>query len=355
MSQRALVFAIPGNLDSPTGGYGYDRRIISGLRAHGWQVQVLGLPDGFPHPTAADQTATLQALAGLPDGTLVMIDGLALGAMETDAVAEAAARLDVVALVHHPLGLEDGLEPARAQALLDAERAALAQVRRVVTTSDTTARTLQADFDIPCERLRVVPPGLDKPDLPPHDPVTDELETPATPLRLLSVGSLIPRKGHARLIEALAPLRDLDWTLRIVGGGREGDTGRDLQARIARHGLQARITLVGPVPDTAPELAQADVFVLPSRYEGYGMAFAEAMAYGLPVIGCGAGAVPEVVPPSAGILVPVDDVEALTDALRSLLTDAPRRQLLAAGARQAAAMLPDWSARAAQMAQVLEA
>lgn len=346
MNARTLAFAIPGDLQARTGGYGYDRRMIEELRAQGWQVRVLALGGGYPAPSAQERAQADAAFAALADGAVVLVDGLAYGAMPALAARE-HARLRLVALVHHPLGLESGLDPARARQLLDSERQALQLAHAVVATSHSTARQLQALFGLPAQRLHVAPPGCDRASSAPREA--------SAQVRLLSVGALIPRKGLDLLVEALAPLRELPWTLRIVGAARDAPTAAALRAQVARHGLEQRIGLVGEVDDVAREYAQADVFVLPSRHEGYGMAFAEALAAGLPVLGCDAGAVAEVVPDDAGLLVAVDDVAALGDALRRLITDAALRARMAAGARHAARSLPQWRDSAAALARALAA
>jgi glycosyltransferase involved in cell wall biosynthesis len=174
---------------------------------------------------------------------------------------------------------------------------------------------------------------------------------------LLAVGSAVPRKGYDMLAAALGKLSSLRWRLTIAGDmGRDPATAARLIADIARFGLGDKVTLVGAV--TAARLAtlyaHADVFVLPSRYEGFGMAFAEAIAHGLPVIGTTAGAIPDVVPPSAGILVRPDDCIALADALRRLIADHAERARFAAGARAASARLPTWRGSAALFSAAIE-
>jgi glycosyltransferase involved in cell wall biosynthesis len=156
------------------------------------------------------------------------------------------------------------------------------------------------------------------------------------------------------LIEALAGLADLPWRCRLVGAlDRNSQTVAAVRAAITRHGLEDRIAVVGEVEDTRTEMAGADLFVLPSRHEGYGMAFAEALSQGLPVVGCAAGAVTDLVTPEAGVLVPPDDIQALRTALRSLLSDAGRRRRLAEGAARAGRALPDWAASARRLEQAL--
>jgi glycosyltransferase involved in cell wall biosynthesis len=343
---NSVHFAIPGDLDSPTGGYGYDRALIEHLPQRGWQVRHLPMPGDFPLASATAQAAAAAALAGLPAGAVVLVDGLAFGAMP-DTVAAEAARLRLVALVHHPLADETGLHPGDADRLAASERAALASARAVICTSRATAARLVAGFGVPPERLTVAEPGTAR-------PVTFAQPRQGGAVRLLSVGSLTPRKGHDLLVAALAGLTALDWSARIVGPAADAVTAAALQAQIAAAGLGDRVTLVGPVADIGPEYAAADLFVLATRYEGYGMAFAEALAHGLPAVASRTGPVAELIPPAAGRLVPPGDVAALRAALAGLIADPAARAAAAAAARAAGAALPRWSDTAATVAGVLD-
>src|SRR5262249_48024666 len=206
---------------------------------------------------------------------------------------------------------------------------------RVIVTSPSTARRLAADYAVAAERITVALPG--------SEPRTPRRDGRAGPLVLLAVGSVVRRKGYDVLVDALATLRDLPWRMTIVGDRtRSPATVAALEADIRRHDLAGRIVLAGAVDDQrlAALHADADLFVLPPRFEGYGRAFAEAIAHGLPVIGTTAGAIPDTVPDGAGILVPPDDVHALAQALRRLIGDDGEREKLAAAARAAAARLP---------------
>lgn len=345
---RSLVFAIPGDLHARTGGYGYDRRMRDALGGLGWRVRVLALGAGYPTPSADEARAADAAFAALPDGSRVLVDGLAFGAMDALARRE-GQRLRLSALVHHPLALETGLAPGRAAALRAGERAALERARSVIATSRTTREVLLRDYGVPAAKLTVAPPGT--------EPVgaTARVREDADPVRIVAVGTLIPRKGHDVLLAALARLAALPWRCRIVGGARDAATAAALERQARALGIADRVRFVGEVEAIAPELARADVFALASRHEGYGMVFAEALAHGLPVVGCRAGAVPEVVPEDAGRLVAVDDAEAFAEALRPLLVDASARLLLAAGARAAARRLPTWEASARLLSEALEA
>jgi glycosyltransferase involved in cell wall biosynthesis len=339
-----LHFAIPGDLETRTGGYAYDRRVIRELREIGWTVEHIRLPDGFPRPDAGAMAEAERMLAALPDGALLLVDGLAFGAMPRCAERE-GHRLRVVALVHHPLALETGLDDADRRAFEASERQALAHARRVIVTSTTTAETLARDFGVSAERITVALPGTDP----------APRSQGSTPPLILSIGTLTRRKGHDVLINALAEIRDLDWQCRIVGAAdRDPAHARKLDRLIADLDLSARVTLAGEVEDPGAELARSDVFALASRYEGYGMVFAEALRQGVPVVGCRVGAVPDVVPPEAGILVEPDDHRALAEALRGLLANPARRRALADGAFAAGCRLPDWRSTAATISAALK-
>lgn len=344
-----IVFAVPGDLATPTGGYAYDRRMIGELRALGRRVDVLDLGEGFPRPSAEAKDAACARLAALPAGATVVIDGLALGVLP-----EAAAALyrthRLVAMVHHPLAFETGLSAAEASALKESERVALSLAARVVATSASTARLLLSDYAVPKERLTVVHPGTDRVTLRPR-------QTPGDTIDLLAVGSIVPRKGYDVLVAALARLVDLPWRL-VIAGDRDRDplTARALDAAVARLRLADRIEFLGAVTpeQLSMHYASADLFVLPSRFEGFGMAYTEAIAHGLPVVGTTAGAIPEAVPEGAGVLVPPDDVDALADALRRLMERPAERRHLAAGARAAAATLVTWPDAGRQFVQALD-
>ena len=346
---RAIV-ALPGDPDTASGGYGYDRRVVAGLRGLGWDVGVLRLPDGFPAPTPAALVDAYAALAAQPPGVPLLVDGLALGAMPAVGAA-IDPRTPLVALVHHPLAAECGLAPGRADALRASERAALAAARHVVTTSRATAAAIVADYDVPADRITVAVPGTD-----PADPAVGS-GGPA--VALLSVGALVPRKGHDLLLAALARLpATADWRLTVVGDDRrDPPTAHGLRAAASAARLADRVRFTGTVDAVRLDglFRSADLFVLASRHEGYGMAYAEAVARGLPVVGTTAGAIAEAVPDGAGVLVPPDDVDALAAALRTLVTDPVARGRVAAAARDAAGRLPRWSRTVALVADALRA
>jgi glycosyltransferase involved in cell wall biosynthesis len=343
----AVAFAVPGSLDTPTGGYSYDRRVIAELATLGCEAQIVDLGTGFPRPSPQTRATAHKLMAQTPRGRPMVVDGLALGVLPEAAAVLSASR-PLIALVHHPLALETGLSVAEADALRNSERTALASVRCAIVTSPATARILASDYGMAPDRVTVALPGT--------DPVAPSRRNREGSLTLLAVGSIVPRKGYDLLLAALATLADRPWHLTIVGDrDRSPETTQKLSAQIEALHLDRRVTLAGAVPAArlGEFYARADVFVLPSRFEGYGMAFAEAMAHGLPIIGTTAGAIPETVPPDAGILIPPDDAEALAAALRRLATDACERARLGSGAREAATRLPTWRDTARIFQQVI--
>jgi glycosyltransferase involved in cell wall biosynthesis len=340
-----VVFAIPGELRSPTGGYGYARRLLDLLPAHDISALHLALPSGYPHPAAGDLAETERMLAGTAPGAVLLIDGLAYGAMP----AALIARLErpIVALVHHPLGLENGLPSTRRAELIESETKALSAAAQVIVTSPLTARLLQADFGVPSGRITVAEPGT--------DPATRSPGT-GSPVQLLAVGTVSPRKGYDILVAALRTLVDLDWHATIAGAtDRVPDATERLEHAIAEGGLGGRVTLVGALgPEPLGELyAQAGILVSPSLFEGYGMVLAEALAHGLPLVASTGGAAAETVPDAAAIKVPPGDAPALANALRRLIVDRDLRANLADASWSAGQSLPRWSDTAQRVASVL--
>lgn len=334
----AIAFIVPGALDQLTGGYLFDRRVVDALRARGRAVTVHELRGRFPEADAVARRAAAAALAGLAVADVAVIDGLALPAF-ADCLPAAAPRLRLVGFVHHALALETGLSLARREALALAEARLLPLLAGVLCPSRVTAWHVE-ELGVARPRIAVTPPGTQRPSAP-------RAARPAGVLRLLSVGTVTPRKGHLLLIEALADVASRPWQLLVVGSlARDPETAAALKRAIARHGLGERVTLAGEwLPARlGAAYAEADIFVLPSFHEGYGMAFAEALAHGLPIVATTAGAIPETVPAAAGLLVPPGDRAALGRALAMVLDDGALRGRLAEAAAKAGAALPDWPA-----------
>lgn len=339
-------FLVPGDWHFPTGGYTYDRRIAGALRDGGHSVTAHSLAGCWPYPSAADLAAADHTLAHLPDHSVVVADGLAFGAMPTLAAAH-AHRLRWVALVHHPLHLETGLSPTQRQHLLNAETQALQHARRVVVTSTATASDVIA-MGVPAAQVEVVEPGTDRVWMPnrPHER--------GGPLRLLCVATLTPRKGHGLLLSALADLGHLNWELHNVGSAtRDPATAETLRAQAAP--MAQRVFWHGELDAQTlhTHFASADVFVLASLHEGFGMVVTEALAYGLPVVASNAGALAQTLPQDAGLSVAAGDVPALRLALEQVISHKIIRERLAAGARAAAANLPSWPQQATRLMAAL--
>ena len=350
---RRFAFAVPGDLATPTGGYAYDRRMMAELGDLGWQIDLLDLGEGFPWPSEATRETARTRLLAIPAGRAIVVDGLALGVLP-EIASQLSGRHPLLGLVHHPLALEAGISMEQADALRASERAALAAVQGVVVTSAATARLVASDYGVPEKRITVARPGSDPAPLAQDSPSGSRDGV----VRLLSVGAVVPRKGFEVLIAALATLPDLSWRLTIAGDcTRDRHAAIRLDADIARHTLENRVAVLGAVSSErlAALYAEADVFVLASHFEGYGMAYAEAIAHGLPVIGSSGGAIPDTVPPEAGLLVAPGDIPGFASALRRVIGDAELRRRLASGARAAAPQLPTWRQSAEIFARALDA
>jgi glycosyltransferase involved in cell wall biosynthesis len=262
-----------------------------------------------------------------------------------------ASRLRIVALVHLPLAAEIGIDPETAARLETSERRALAAAALVVVTGPSTISALQR-YGVERERIVLVQPGTAR--------ATLARGSEAGPLRLISVATFNPGKGHEILVRALASIPQRDWRLTCAGSlDRHPPTVARVRAALGASGLADRVSLVGELDDR--ELAdcydRADLFVLATLHETYGMAVAEALARGLPVVSTITGAIPDLVDPEgdgAGLLATPGDVNALADALSRVLGDAHLRARLAQGARRVRDRLPTWEETASRMSAALE-
>jgi glycosyltransferase involved in cell wall biosynthesis len=339
---------LPGSLERRTGGTIYDRRIVEGLRARGYDIDVAELSGSYPFPHDAARKEASDRLAAVPDGATVIIDGLAFGALPGLAQRE-RGRLNMIALVHHPLADETGLSGAQCAALKESEEEALEHARRVIVTSQFT-RSRLASYRVPPERIRVVLPGTDPAALAERNLERD--------LVLLCPAALIPRKGHRDLLRALAPLAAIPWRL-ICAGKEDSDSAcaADIRAMAADLGLASRVTFCGEVgADAMARLyAEADLLVLASQYEGYGMVVSEAIARGLPVVTTTGGALAYTLPEGAGLACDAGDVRAFSENLRRVLTDRMLYERLAMGARAARNTLPKWEDAASEFEAALSA
>ncbi|MEU6350955.1 glycosyltransferase family 4 protein [Streptomyces sp. NPDC047072] len=354
MSLRSVHFVMPGGVDDPTapsGGNAYDRRVSLDLAAFGWQVHKHAVAGSWPRPGAPARTELTRTLRDLPDDTIVLIDGLVACGVPEIVVPE-TQRLRIVVLVHLPLGDERGLEPAVAADLDTRERTVLRAVPAVVATSDWAVRRLVSHHGLAPERVHVATPGAD---IAPLASGTDGVS------RLLCVAAVTPRKGQHRLIEALAGATELPWSCVCVGGiTQDPEYVAHLRMLIKKYGLQDRLHLVGPQAGAQLDAsyAAADLMVLTSYAETYGMAVTEALARGIPVLATDVGGVAEAVGRAPdggvpGILVPPEDPAALAAELRGWFGEADVRRRLKAAARGRRAALDGWATTARSLAGVL--
>jgi glycosyltransferase involved in cell wall biosynthesis len=345
----SVALLVPGAIETRTGGYGYDREIERGLRAAGWDVRLVELDSSFPEPTAEALNHAAGVLAGLPDGSAVLVDGLALGAMPAQAERE-RERLRLVALVHHPLALETGIAPARAAALEASERRSLAAVRHVVVTSERTVGALE-QYGVGRDRVTVIEPGTARAPLARGS----KGGSGSGAVHVVSVAAIAPRKGHDILVRAVAKIARQPWRLTVVGStDRDPRAVEELRRLVGTLGIAARVELAGELEGPALDAAYdgADVFALASRYEGYGMAVAEAIARGLPVVSTATGAIAELTG-AGGMIVPPGDDDAFAEALSRVVSEKELRQKLAAGARDARERLTSWDRASRRMAEVV--
>ncbi|GAB2917259.1 glycosyltransferase family 4 protein [Streptomyces heilongjiangensis] len=354
MSLRSVHFVMPGGVDDlarPSGGNAYDRRICLDLPGFGWQVHRHALPGGWPRPGAEARAELASTLREFPDGTVVLLDGLvACGVPEV--ILPEAERLCLAVLVHLPLGDETGLEPDVAADLDAKERTTLRGVSAVIATSDWAVRRLVSHHGLAPERVHVAAPGAD---IAPLASGTDGVS------RLLCVAAVTPRKGQHRLVEALATVTDLPWSCVLVGGiDQDPEYVDHIRGLIATFGLQDRLHLAGPQAgaELDASYASADLMVLTSYAETYGMAVTEALARGIPVLATDVGGLPEAVGRAPdggvpGILVPPENPAAIASELRGWFGEADVRRRLKAAARGRRAALDGWATTARSLAHVL--
>lgn len=330
---RPAAFAIPGDINTVTGGYIYERRLLEELRAHGRDVEHIQLGATFPDPTTADMIHAVEALVALDPARALILDGLVYGSIDPAGLAKVSA--PIVAMIHHPLALETGLDPVARNHLFATEKANLAMANQVLVPSPHTAKILANDYEVAPDRITIAQPGTE---------VVGGTPTPIDPPLILSVGIQHPRKGHDVLLQALAEVKDLPWRAVVVGSVHDAKHAAELARLVETLNLSDKVSLAGRLPQEALDglFATASIFALATRYEGYGMVFDEALAWGLPIVSCATGAVPDTVPKGAGLLVAPDNSGQMAGALGRVLTDKALRVRMAKAALRAGAGLPTW-------------
>ncbi|MGY1639967.1 glycosyltransferase family 4 protein [Geodermatophilus sp. SYSU D00703] len=352
---RTVYVVVPGDVDDgavPSGGNVYDRRVCRGLPATGWTVHERAVPGTWPRPDDAARAALARTLTALPDGAPVLLDGLVACGVP-DVVVPQAGRLQLVVLVHLPLGDERGQSPGAAAELAALERRTLRAATALVATSPWTAHRLVTRHGLDVDRVSVAPPGVDPAPLAPGTEGGG---------RLLCVGAVTPTKAQDLLVEALAVAADLPWTCELVGSlRRDPACVTAVRRAVERSGLGRRVRLAGPRTGARLDAsyAAADLLVLPSRAESYGMVVTEALARGIPVLAAAVGGVPETLgrDPDGrvpGLLVPPADAPALAAGVRRWLGEPALREELRAAARARRSELDGWEATVRCLTGVLE-
>jgi glycosyltransferase involved in cell wall biosynthesis len=341
---------VPGGIDDParpSGGNAYDRRVCLGLASLGWSVQEHAVPGDWPRPDVAAFAALAGVVEQIPDDSVVLLDGL-VASTAPEVLVPQEYRLRLVVLVHMPLGHR----PPEDCDTRMRERAVLSAAATVVTTSAWTRRRLLELYGLTADRMHVAQPGVDRTDL-----VTGTEAGGA----LLCVAAVTFDKGHDVLLDALATILDLPWRCVCLGSlERDPPYVESVRERAQQSGLDGRVEFAGPRTgaDLDRSYAAADVLVLASRAETYGMVVTEALARGLPVVAAEVGGLTEALANGAdgtrpGLLVPPDDPAALASALRQWLGDPELRGRLRRAARERRESLPGWSATTSVIANVL--
>ncbi len=340
-----IAFVTVGDTGRLTGGYLYNNRVLRAMQKMGVAVEEI-VPCGGS-PEEQEEAASRFGLALNPRRfDVIVVDALArvICAPWLDRWRE---ERPVVAMVHElpsAAAPEDATDKAREyeEPLLRADR--------LIAVSAHGGSILE-NRGVPAARIRVVPPGFDR---LPADNVVSPPPLGGT-VRALCVAQWIPRKGILDLLLAWTLRKRPGASLQLVG---ETDANPAYAASVRAAitaSPDASVTVSGPVDDAALEAAYAaaDLFVLPSRYEGYGVVYAEALAHGLPVVACNVGPVPELVGEEAALLVPPGDVGALSGTLNLLLGDAALRERMSAAGLSRAKTLPRWEDTTAGFLRVL--
>lgn len=343
---------VPLGVGDPTrqsGGNTYDQRVCAGLTARKWTVCQREVAGPWPGGDRASEAALGAVIAGIPDGAVVLLDGLVACALPEVLVPE-RRRLKLVVLVHLPLGY--GLGSGGSGETRSREHAVLHAAAAVVATSRWTRNWLLATYSLAPGRVGVVTPGVEPARL---------ATAVASGERMLCVGAVTPMKGHDVLVEALIDVAELEWSCRCVGSvAVEPMFASRVRARAESAGLGGRVEFTGPRVGRALDAvyAAADLVLVPSRTETYGMVVTEALARGVPVLGSDVGGLPEALGVfdggrRPGVLVAPEDPAALAVALGRWLTDAGMRRDLRVAAYERRATLGDWSVTTERLARVL--
>ena len=324
-----------GETSRLTGGYLYHANVFAGLRERGIEVETLVASGAAP----AEQEVAASYLGSRLDlrrFDVIVVDALACIACAPWLDGWRASR-PVVAMVHELPSIAAGGGVAREQ---EFEEPLLRADRLVVVSGH--GRSILQSRGVPAERICVVSPGFDRLSL--SDAGSEHSASDNSRVHALCVAQWIPRKGILDLVRAWTADERPGAMLDLIGE-TDADPAYTTSIHAAIAGVSdSSIHVRGPVDDATlgAAYAAADLFVLPSWYEGYGIVYAEALAHGLPILACGVGPVPELVGEEAALLVSPDDVEALSAALDQLLGDPALRSRMSEAAYYRAVGLPSW-------------
>ena len=351
-----LGLVVYGAFDSQSGGFHYDRQLVSELRAAGDTVEVIELPwRSYPRGLLDNASRGLRRRL---DGDY---DALLQDELAHPSLAWTNRRLSVpiVSIVHH-------LRASEHRRLAPLYRAVEGRYLRGVdgvVCNSTVTRDVVTDLGVDTDRTVVAPPAGDR-----FDPEIGSNEIAARaregPLRLLFVGNITPRKGLETLIEGLAAADSdattdtdhIDAELTVVGQPVDEGYVARCHDRVADHGLAGRVTFTGPIDDDALAAAfrEHHVLAVPSRYEGYGLVYIEGMSFGLPALATRAGGATDIVTDGeTGLLIDPDDSAAVADAIATLADDRERLATMGRAARERYEAQPDWTETAESVRTLL--
>jgi glycosyltransferase involved in cell wall biosynthesis len=344
---QRVAFVTVGDTSRLTGGYLYHARVFAGLREEGIEVEEIVASGASP----AEQEEAASRLGARLDPRrfdVVVVDALARITCAPWLDGWRATR-PLVAMIHELPSVAAGFGVVREQEFEEP----LLRADRLIAVSDH-GRSILRSRGVPAERIRIVSPGFDH--LPPPDPSAERSARDDTPVRSLCVAQWLPRKGILDLVRAWTVRERPGATLEFIG---ETDADPAYAAAVRAAVADApdpSIYVKGPVDDAtlAVVYAAADLFVLPSRYEGYGIVYAEALAHGLPIVACDVGPISELVGEEAALLVPPGDSKTLSGALDLLLQDSTLRSQMSSAARRRVEHLPRWKDTVVGFRRVLE-
>jgi glycosyltransferase involved in cell wall biosynthesis len=352
-----IGFVVYGDLETRTGGFRYDRRLIAGLRERGDRVDVISLPWRRYPRGLFDGLST--RLADRLDGPfdVLLEDELAHPSLVgLNRRLRARSDVPIVSVVHHLRCSEDHSSPARWW-YRTVEQRYLGALDGAICNSESTRTTVER-LAGPALQTTVAPPAGDR-----FDPAIDarEIERRARepgPLRTVFVGSIVQRKGLDSLIAGLSRLPGDSWTLRVVGSP-DADPGyaRKVRRQVARLGLGSRVSFAGELADAAlaDALRASHVLAVPSTHEGFGIAYLEGMGFGLPALASAAGGAREIVDHGeTGYLLRPNAPAEIARALRTLATDREHLARMGSGARERFERQPGWAENTARVRRFLE-